>query len=121
VAYLSFSAALREREHLADDGSTRTKRSREALRSALRKASEMTVQVEGKVSVSSLRFLGMVPLFPRNMLATHPAEEKRLESISRVNRERKASTKAICLTVLCVIVLSAVLLTVFVDPGLQLP
>ncbi len=115
IAFLSYSAALREREHLADDGSTRSKRSREALKSALRKAAEMTAQVEAMASVNSLRLMGLVPLFPRNMLATHPAEEKRLESIGRSNRERKASMKAVCLTVICVIVLSAFLLTVFVD------
>ncbi|MGD0817024.1 MAG: M48 family metalloprotease [Methanomassiliicoccales archaeon] len=115
IAYLSYTAALREREHLADDGSTRSKRSREALKSALRKAAEMTSQVEGMASVSSLRWMGMVPLFPRNMLATHPAEEKRLESISRSNRERKASTRTICLTMLFVVMISAVLLTMFVD------
>lgn len=115
VAYLSYAAALREREHLADDGSTRSNRSREALKSALRKAAEMTSQVEGMASLSGLRLMGLVPLFPRNMLATHPAEEKRLESISRSNRERRASKRAICLTLLFVLVLSAVLLTAFVD------
>ena len=115
IAYLSFTAALREREHLADDGSTCSKRSREALKSALRKASEMTAKVEGMASASGFRLMGLVPLFPRNMLATHPAEAKRLESISRSNRERRASKRAICLTVLCVVLLSAVLLTVFAD------
>jgi Zn-dependent protease with chaperone function len=115
IAYLSYTAALREREHLADDGSTPSKRSREALKSALRKAAEMTTHVEGMATVSGLRLIGLVPLFPRNMLATHPAEEKRLESISRSNRERKASKKAICLTLLCVVIMSAGLLTVFVD------
>jgi Zn-dependent protease with chaperone function len=115
IAYLSYSAALREREHLADDGSTRSKRSREALKSALRKASETTSHVEGMAAVSGLRFIGMVPLFPRNMLATHPAEAKRLESIGRSERERHASTRTVCLTLLCVVILSAVVLTVFVD------
>jgi Zn-dependent protease with chaperone function len=115
IAYLSYSAALREREHLADDGSTPSKRSREALKSALRKAAEMTSQIEGMATVSGLRFIGMVPLFPRNMLATHPAEAKRLESIGRSERERHASTKAVCLTLLCVFILSAVVLTLFVD------
>ena len=115
LAYLSYTAALREREHLADDGSTRSKKSREALKSALQKAAQMTSQVEGMASVSSLRLMGLVPLFPRNMLATHPAEEQRLESICRSNRERKASGKAIFLTLLCVVILSGVLLTVFVD------
>jgi Zn-dependent protease with chaperone function len=115
IAYLSYSAALREREHLADDGSTCSKRSREALKSALRKAAEMSAHVEGMASASSLRFIGFIPLIPRNMLATHPAEEKRLESISRSNRERKASAKAICLTLFCVVLLSSVLLVAFVD------
>ena len=59
--------------------------------------------------------MGLVPLFPRNMLATHPAEEKRLESISRSNREHGASRKMICLTLLSVVILSGVLLTAFVD------
>jgi Zn-dependent protease with chaperone function len=115
IAYLSYTSALREREHLADDGSTRTKRSREALRSALRKAAETTSFIEGKVSVSGLRMFGLLPLFPRNMLATHPAEEKRLESISRSDRERKASPKVICITLLFVVVLSGILMTAFVD------
>ena len=115
IAYLSYSAALREREHLADDGSTCSKRSREALKSALRKAAEMTTHVEGMASVSSLRLIGLVPLFPRNMLATHPAEAKRLESIGRSDRERHASRRTVCLTLLCVVLLSAALLTVFVD------
>jgi Zn-dependent protease with chaperone function len=115
IAYLSYSATLREREHLADDGSTPTKKAQQALRSALRKAAETTSFVEGMASVNGLRFIGLLPLFPRNMLATHPAEQKRLESISRSNRERKASPKAIILTVLCVVVLSGVLLAVFVD------
>lgn len=115
VAYLSYSAALREREHLADDGSTRSKRSREALKSALKKAAEMTSQVEGMAGVASLRLFGLVPLFPRNMLATHPVEAKRIESISRSDRERHASTRMVCLTLLVVVVLSAVMLTVLVD------
>ena len=115
IAYLSYGAALREREYLADDGSTPSKRSREALKSALRKAAETTSHVQGLAAASGLRFMGMVPLFPRNMLATHPAEEKRLESISRSDRERRASTKAVCLTLLCVVVLSGILLTAFVD------
>ena len=115
IAYLSYTAALREREHLADDGSTPSKRSKEALKSALKKAAMMTSQVEGMASASSLRLFGLVPLFPRNMLATHPAEEQRLESISRSNRDRKASAKTICLTILCVVILSGVLLAAFVD------
>jgi hypothetical protein len=115
IAYLSYTATLREREHLADDGSTPTKRSREALRSALRKAAETTSLIEGMASMSNLRLVGLLPLFPRNMLATHPAEEKRLESISRPNRERKASRMMVCMTLLCVIALSGVLLTVFMD------
>jgi len=115
IAYLSYGAALREREHLADDGSTPSKRSREALKRALRKAAETTSHVQGLAAASGLRFMGMVPLFPRNMLATHPAEEKRLESISRSDRERRASAKAVCLTLLCVVVLSGILLTAFVD------
>jgi hypothetical protein len=115
IAYLSFTAALREREHLADDGSTRSKRSREALKRALRKAAETTRQVEGMASLSGLRLMSLVPLFPKNMLATHPAEDKRIESIGRSNRERNASAKAIGMTLLCVVMLSAVLLTSFVD------
>ena len=115
IAYLSYTATLREREHLADDGSTPSKRSKEALKSALKKAATMTNQVEGMASVSNLRLIGLVPLFPRNMLATHPAEEQRLESISRSSRERKASGRTICLTLLCVVILSGVLLAAFVD------
>ena len=115
VSYLSYTAALREREHLADDGSICSKRSQEALKSALRKAAEISSHVEGMASVSTLRLMGLVPLFPRNMLATHPAEEKRLESISRSNREHGASRKTICLTLLSVMILSGVLLTAFVD------
>ncbi len=115
IAYFSYTAALREREHLADDGSTRSKKSREALKSALQKAAVTTSKIEGLTSVSGLRLMGLVPLFPRNMLATHPAEQSRLESISRSNRERRTSKRAICLTLLCVVVLSAFLMTVFVD------
>jgi Zn-dependent protease with chaperone function len=115
LAYFSYTAALREREHLADDGSTHSKRSRDALKSALKKAAQMTSQVEGMASASSLRLFSLVPLFPRNMLATHPAEEQRLESISRSNRERKASGKTIALTLLCIVILTGVLLAVFVD------
>ena len=115
IVYLSYTATLREREHLADDGSTRTKRSQEALRRALRKAAETTRFVERMASASGLRLIGLLPLFPRNMLATHPAEEKRLESISRPIRERKASPKTIFLTIICILALSGVLLTVFVD------
>ena len=74
IAYLSYTASLREREHLADDASTRSKRSREALKRALRKAAETTRQVEGMATLSGLRLMGLMPLFPRNMLATHPAE-----------------------------------------------
>ena len=81
IAYLSYTATLREREHLADDGSTRSKKSKEVLKRALRKAAETISHVEGMASASGLRLMGLVPLIPRNMLATHPAEEKRLESI----------------------------------------
>lgn len=115
IVYFSYTAAMREREHLADEGSTRSQRSREALKSALRKAAATSSRMEGMASASGLRMVGLLPLFPRNMLATHPAEKERLESISRSSRERRTSKSSVCLALLCVLLLSAALLTVFVD------